>query len=61
MKNLMKQLWADENGQGATEYILLLVIVVGVALTFRRSIMETLGNKLQELAGSIGAFTSEGQ
>ena len=56
-KQLMK-LWKDESGQGATEYILLLVIVVGLAITFKGKIMEIINAKLGDLGGSIGGFNS---
>lgn len=58
IKDLMKKLWKDESGQGATEYILLLVIVVGLAMVFKGKIMEIVNSKLGELGGSIGGFTS---
>ncbi len=55
----MKNLWKDESGQGATEYILLLVVVVALALLFRGKIMEIVQGKLDQLAGDIGGFTSQ--
>lgn len=55
--SLLKKLWKDESGQGATEYILLLVVVVALALLFRGKITETLSAKLEELGGAIGGFT----
>ncbi len=57
MKALLKNLWKDESGQGATEYILLLVVVVALGMLFRGRITETLTAKLEELGGAIGAFT----
>jgi Flp pilus assembly pilin Flp len=60
MKNIigvLKNLWKDESGQGATEYILLLVVVVALALLFRGKITDTLTAKLEELGGAIGGFT----
>ena len=54
---LMKSLWNDESGQGATEYILLLVVVVALATMFRNSITETIKGKLADLNGKIGGFT----
>ena len=51
----------DESGQGATEYILLLVVVVALALMFRNSITKAIGEKLTQLSGDIGAFTGQGQ
>ncbi len=56
MKSVMKNLLKDESGQGATEYILLLVVVVALALLFRTKITETVQAKLDELGGAIGAF-----
>lgn len=52
----MKRLWKDESGQGATEYILLLVIVVALALLFKNQIKGVVSAKLEELGGAIGAF-----
>ncbi len=60
MTKLLKNLWNDESGQGATEYILLLVVVVALALMFRTKITETLSAKLDELGGAIGAFSPNG-
>jgi len=54
-----KSLWKDESGQGATEYILLLVVVVAVALVFKERIMGIVKEKLGQLAGDIGGFTSQ--
>jgi len=60
MKALLKNLWKDESGQGATEYILLLVVVVAIGMLFRDKIQETLKGKLEELGTSIGTFTGTG-
>lgn len=54
---LLRNLAKDESGQGATEYILLLVVVVALALMFRRQITDTLKEKLDELGSAIGGFT----
>ena len=60
LTSFAKKLWNDEAGQGATEYILMLVIVVAVAFLFKGKIMEIVGNKLTELAGQIGSFSAGG-
>jgi len=57
MKAMLKNLWKDESGQGATEYILLLVVVVALALMFRGKITETLTAKLDDLGRAIGEFS----
>lgn len=59
MTSMMKKLWKDESGQGATEYILLLVVVVGLAMIFKDKIMTIVNDKLGELAGSISEITSK--
>lgn len=58
IKNLAKKLWQDESGQGATEYILLLVIVVAVALLFRGQIGEMVNGKLSELGSGMGEIST---
>ncbi len=60
IKSTLKTLWADESGQGATEYILLLVIVVAVAMIFRDKITSTIRDKMEEVGGSLMSFTGGG-
>lgn len=56
---MLKRLWNDESGQGATEYILLLVVVVGLAMVFKGRIMEIVNGKLGDLVKDIGGFSSQ--
>ena len=51
--NFLKKLWKDESGQGATEYILLLVVIVGLVLMFGPRIQEIIKGKVGELGGMI--------
>lgn len=60
LKAFAQNLWKDESGQGATEYILLLVVVVALAMMFRGKITEALKAKLDELGGALGSFTVNG-
>lgn len=55
--NTIKKLWKDESGQGATEYILLLVIVVAIALLFRKQISGIVESKIGEIGGAISGFS----
>jgi hypothetical protein len=55
----LKSLWSDESAQGATEYILLIVIVVGLTMMFKGKIMEIVKGKLEEIGGDIGKFKPE--
>ena len=56
MKKMLTRLWKDESAQGATEYILMLVIVVAIALTFRRQIQSIVEGKVSDLGGKIQSF-----
>lgn len=60
MTKSIHSLWYDESAQGATEYILMLVIVVGVAMLFKNSIMGIIKTKVDDLNESIQGFKSEG-
>lgn len=55
--NILKKLWNDESGQGATEYILLLVIVVAIAMLFKDRISSIVSEKVNEVGGAIGQFS----
>ncbi|OFZ19475.1 MAG: hypothetical protein A2Z20_05490 [Bdellovibrionales bacterium RBG_16_40_8] len=60
MKNIKKtiiKLLRDESGQGATEYILILVAVVAVAVIFKDQLMKVMTDKLMPaLQGKIDGF-----
>lgn len=54
-----KEIWNDESAQGATEYILLLVVVVSVAMMFRTKIKEFVGSRLSALGDGMNKFNVE--
>jgi Flp pilus assembly pilin Flp len=51
----MKSLWKDESAQGATEYILLLVVVVALVIMFKGKITDALKGKTDELSTGMGS------
>ncbi len=53
-KNFSKKLLKNQSGQGATEYILLLVVVVALVIMFKGKIQTTVEEKIGELQGMIG-------
>ncbi|MGE4131266.1 MAG: Flp1 family type IVb pilin [Bdellovibrionales bacterium] len=57
----VKKFWNDESGQGGTEYVLLLVVVVALVGIFRNQIKEAFSAKLGDLSSSIQGFTGDGQ
>lgn len=56
----MNNLWKDESGQGATEYVLLVVVVVALVFIFRDRITGALRTQVDKLGGSIEGFTGDG-
>jgi Flp pilus assembly pilin Flp len=58
-KSFSKKLRKSESGQGATEYILLLVVVVALVVLFKDKIKSTMDTKLGELQGSISGFKGD--
>lgn len=56
LKNLWQQFYHDESAQGATEYILLLVVVVAIAIIFKDKIKQVLSDKISDLGGKIQGF-----
>ena len=61
LRNIFTKLVKDESAQGATEYILLLVVVVGLALIFKDKITGAFKSKVNELGDQIGDFKSESE
>jgi Flp pilus assembly pilin Flp len=58
-KNFSKKFLKNERGQGATEYILLLVVVVGLVMIFKDKIQSTVKDKINTLSSDITGVTSQ--
>jgi hypothetical protein len=57
--NFSKNLLKKQSGQGATEYILLLVVVVALVLLFQKEIKSIVSDKISQLKGSIGQVSDQ--
>lgn len=53
LKKFMKKSLKNNRGQGATEYILLVAVVVGVVMMFGPKIKEKLSSTTEKLGSSI--------
>lgn len=51
---LRKSMLKNNRGQGATEYILLVAVVVGIVMVFGPKIKQKLGQTTNELSDKIG-------
>lgn len=56
MLKMLKKLWKDESAQGATEYILMLVVVVAIAMLFKNQIKGIVEGKVNQLGNDISGF-----
>ena len=54
IKNTLKRLWQDESGQGATEYILILVVVSVIVIAFRDKIKQIIADRTVEVGDKLG-------
>ena len=53
IKKALIRLWRDESGQGATEYILILVVVSTIVLVFKDTITGKIEEFTNKTAGQI--------
>ncbi|MES2962628.1 MAG: Flp1 family type IVb pilin [Bdellovibrionota bacterium] len=58
--NVMKSLWKDESAQGATEYIVLLAVVVIVVAIFRTRITDMVKSKLGNVEAGMNGIDATG-
>lgn len=58
---LRKNLLNNKRGQGATEYILLLVVVVGLVMIFGPRIKTAVTGKMENLATDMDGITSSAE
>ena len=56
IKKHITDLLKDESGQGTTEYILILVVVVALAFAFRGPIEGIVGGKMTEITDKLTQF-----
>ncbi len=53
MKNLMKRLWKEEEGQDLTEYALLMVLIALVAIASMKTLGTTVSNVFSNAAANL--------
>lgn len=57
MKNLVKRLWSEQEGQDLTEYALLLVLVALAAITAMGSLANAITGTFSNAAANLTAGT----
>lgn len=56
IKQTLIRLWKDESGQGATEYILILVVVGVLIIAFKGKIVKIIEDRTGEVGSKIAGF-----
>lgn len=51
-----KEFFADESAQGMTEYILLLVAIIAIAMLFKKQITAAVESKVNDVGDKIKDF-----
>ena len=59
VKNFARRFMNDESGQGMAEYVLLIVVVVGVAFLFKDKITGMVRTKLDSVGTEFNGFSSQ--
>jgi Flp pilus assembly pilin Flp len=57
LKKFSKKLIKNNKGQGMVEYILLLVIVVGLVLAFKEPIKNAVSGRVDDVSNSMESFS----
>ncbi len=59
LKSFFKSKAKDQSGQGMAEYVLLIVVVVGVAIMFKGKIKDMVSSKLDSVGEEFKGFSSQ--
>jgi Flp pilus assembly pilin Flp len=52
-KSLLHKLWNDESGQGTAEYVLLIAMVAGAFMVFKKPIMDWFNKSVGDVTGKL--------
>ena len=56
IKKLLTDIWKDESGQGAMEYVLILVVVGALIMTFKTPLLRIITERTDQMGGRIKGF-----
>ena len=59
IKQALKKLWQDESGQGATEYILILVVVGVLIVAFKDKIVGIIEKRTEDVGGKLSGAIND--
>lgn len=59
IKKALLSIWKDESGQGATEYILILVVVAVMIVVFKDHIKDIIVKRTNQMGGKVESFMDQ--
>lgn len=59
LKKTFLNIWKDESGQGATEYILILVVVAVMVLVFKDELKKMIADRTKDMSAKVGTFMNQ--
>ena len=54
MKSMVKAFWEDESGVGVVEMILILVVLIGLVLIFKRQLTNIVNGIFETINSKVG-------
>jgi Flp pilus assembly pilin Flp len=57
--SFLNKFWKDESAQGMTEYILLVVVVIGLVIMFKGRIKSAMEGKMAEVEKGMSDVTTQ--
>ena len=54
MKSMVKAFWEDESGVGVVEMILILVVLIGLVLIFKRQLTNIVNGIIDTINSKVG-------
>ena len=59
IKKIFLNIWRDESGQGATEYILILVVVAVMIVVFKDHLKTMIIDRTKQMSDKVGQFMDQ--
>lgn len=60
MMNLLRNFWNEEDGMGTVEIVLIVVVLISLAVMFRKSIVTMVKGILDDTETQMNAFDAAG-
>ena len=59
IQNFLIRLWRDESDQGATEYILIMVVIGALIVAFKKPLLTMIKTRTNDVSTKLGGFIQQ--